>query len=172
MNLKNMLLFIFLLTSLFSEANEYVSEESYKLQWHNDNGTINSVNIAIDGNEINVNAISGNSGEEQWSLKDYVSQCELDLVLDMIPESFEVVDLFNDGDRVVLFAYKIGCIGGIDPVDVKYFAFYNGVKYALRGQEMFITDKGIDDEYIPPKPNYNLRNNSELFKYMKKNGLQ
>ncbi|EJH7011973.1 hypothetical protein QB714_003938 [Salmonella enterica] len=168
MNLKNVLLFIIFLTPLFSEASEYVLEKNYKLQWNNGNGTINNVNIAIDGNKINANAISGSSGKERWSLKDYVSQCELDLVLDIIPESFEAVDLFNDGNKVVLFAYNVGCVGGVDPVSVKYFAFYNGRKYALRGQEMFITDNGVDEGYAPPKPDYNLRNNVELFKYMKR----
>ncbi|EAA3682879.1 hypothetical protein DOA99_23055 [Salmonella enterica subsp. houtenae] len=157
MNLKNVLLFIIFLIPLFSEASEYVLEKNYKLQWSNDNGTINNINIAIDGNKINANAVNVSSGKEQWSLKDYVSQCELDLALDIIPESFEVVDLFNDGNKVALFAYNIGCVGGVDPVSVKYFAFHNGVKYALRGHEMFITDKGVDEDYISPKPDDNLK---------------
>lgn len=32
----------------------------------------------------------------------------------------------------ILFAFKIGCVGGIDPVALKYFAFEDGVKYSLR----------------------------------------
>ncbi|EBE0343852.1 hypothetical protein AB6J65_004624 [Salmonella enterica] len=65
MNLKNVLLFIIFLIPLFSEASEYVLEKNYKLQWNNDNGTINNINIAIDGNKINANAVNVSSGKEQ-----------------------------------------------------------------------------------------------------------
>lgn len=33
----------------------------------------------------------------------------------------------------ILFSCKIGCVDGINPVTVKYFAFKDGVKYSLRG---------------------------------------
>lgn len=167
MNIKFVffLLFIF---PIFCEANEYLSETHYKLQWRTGNGAENNVDIFLNDNKINVKATDGVSGEKLWSLSDYVSSCDLDLELDIIPDSLEVADLFNDGNDVVLFAYKIGCVGGIDPVDVKYFAFYKGQKYALRGQEIFISEDGVDEGYHIPVPSYNLKNNEKLFEYMQK----
>ncbi|MER4060189.1 hypothetical protein J8812_16610, partial [Klebsiella pneumoniae] len=66
----------------------------------------------------------------------------------------------------VLFAYKIGRVGGIDPVIVKYFAFKNGVKYSLRGEEHIIVgSEGFGGEKAPV-PDFNLRNDKSLLKYM------
>lgn len=63
-----------------------------------------------------------------WIRNDYVNDCVLDIKLDIVPDSIEVNKNFSDGVGTVLFAYKIGCIGGLDPVTVKYFAYKNGVK--------------------------------------------
>lgn len=164
----SVIFFFILILPFFSVANEYLPETHYRLQWHDKNDIINNVDIFLAGNGIDAKAMSGDSNEKKWSLKDYVSACDLDIMLDIIPESFEAIDLFNDNNKVVLFAYKIGCVGGIDPVDVKYFAFYKGKKYALRGQEMFIESTGVDENYIPPTPDDNLRHNELLLKYMKK----
>ncbi|MBO2029753.1 hypothetical protein J4734_29330 [Klebsiella pneumoniae] len=53
--------------------------------------------------------------------------------------------IFSDRNRFI--AYKIGCVGGIDPVIVKYFAFKNGVKYSLRGEEhIIVSSEGFGGE--------------------------
>lgn len=166
MNIR--LMFFLIMLPFFTEANEYSPEIHYKLQWQDNNDVINNVDIFLAGNKIDAKAMSGGSNVNQWSLKDYVSACDLDIILDIIPESFEAIDLFNDGNKVVLFAYKIGCVGGIDPVDVKYFAYYKGIKYALRGKEMFIGSSGVDENYTPPTPNKNLKHNECLLTYMQK----
>ena len=40
-----------------------------------------------------------------------------------VKESVEINSSFTNDEGTVLFAYKIGCIGGIDPVTVNYFAY-------------------------------------------------
>lgn len=86
----------------------------------------------------------------------------------MIKKSIEVNNSFTDGEGTVLFAYKIGCIGGIDPITVKYFAYKNGVKHALRGEEhIIVANDGYGGEN-PPIPDHNLKNDKPLLNYMLK----
>lgn len=112
------------------------------------------------GEHLSVKQIT--KGNIDWILKDYVNDCDLDAVLDVVSESVEV----NVDAGTVLFAYKIGCIGGLDPVTVKYFAYRNGVKHTLRGEEhIVIGSSGYGGEQ-PPAPDFNLRNDSHLLDYM------
>lgn len=105
-------------------------------------------------------------GKDDWILNDYVNDCEVDVNLNLIKESIEVNNSFADG--TVLFACKIGCIGGVDPVAVKYFAYKNGVKYSLRGGEHIIVENGRYGGESPPVPDYNLKNDKPLLNYMLK----
>lgn len=84
-----------------------------------------------------VKQVTGYSND--WTLKDFVRNCGEDIKLDIAPDSVEVNKIFSDGVGTVLFAYKIGCVGGIDPVIVKYFAFKNGVKYSLREKSILLS---------------------------------
>jgi len=107
-------------------------------------------------------------GNVDWVLNDYVNDCEVDINLDMISESIEVNRSFSDNEGTVLFTYKIGCIGGIDPVPVKYFAYKNGVKYSLRGEEHLIVENDSYGGEKPPIPDRNLKNDKSLLNYMSK----
>jgi|GEM_PF-4233688 len=73
------------------------------------------------GEHLSVKKVA--KGKDDWALNDYVNNCEVDINLSVIKESIEVNNSFIDGEGIVSFAYKIGCIGGLDPVTVKYFAF-------------------------------------------------
>lgn len=103
-----------------------------------------------------------------WSLVDYVNKCPLDINMDLIKSSFEIKKI-NGSFDTVLFAYTIGCVGGLDPVTVKYFAYENGVKHSLRGEERMITPDGVIDDNVKPVPDANLKNNILLYKYMTSN---
>ncbi|MBO2029752.1 hypothetical protein J4734_29325, partial [Klebsiella pneumoniae] len=62
-------------------------------------------------------------------------------------------------------------VGGIDPVIVKYFAFKNGVKYLIRGEEHIIVgSEGFGGEKAPV-PDFNLRNDKSLLKHDGKMGF-
>lgn len=106
-----------------------------------------------------------------WSLIDYINKCPLDISMDLIKDSFEIKKI-NGSFDTVLFSYTIGCVGGLDPVDVKYFAYENGVKHSLRGEERIITPDGVIDNKVKPVPDANLRDNICLFQYMSKNWLK
>lgn len=118
------------------------------------------------GEHLSVKQVT--KGKDDWVLNDYVNDCEVDINLNVIMESIEVNCDFTDGEGTVLFAYKIGCIGGIDPVTVKYFAYKNGVKYALRGEEHIIVENGSYGGENTPIPDYNLKSDKPLLSYMLK----
>lgn len=107
-------------------------------------------------------------GNIDWVLNDYVNDCEVDINLDMITKSIEISRAFSNEETTVLFAYKIECIGGLDFVTVKYFAFKNGVKYALRGEGHIIVENGGYGGENPPTPDSNLRGDKLLLDFMLK----
>jgi len=115
---------------------------------------------------LSVKQVTG--GNVDWVLNDYVNDCEVDINLDVITKSIEISRSFSNGGTTVLFAYKIGCIGGLDPVTVKYFAYKNGVKYALRGEEHIIVENGSYGGEESPIPDSNLRGDKHLLDYMLK----
>lgn len=107
----------------------FASSEIFQRAW-NDNSGIHTLTIdkKLDSKEggvtLLVTQVTGNSND--WTLQDFVRNCGEDMKLDILPDSVEVNKIFSDGVETVSFAYKIGCVGGIDPVAVKYFAFKDG----------------------------------------------
>ncbi|WP_292991983.1 M949_RS01915 family surface polysaccharide biosynthesis protein [Pantoea sp.] len=118
------------------------------------------------GENLLIKQITNN--REDWILRDYVRGCEEDVKLDVVVNSIEVNKSLSDDIGTVLFAYKIGCVGGIDPVTVKYFAFRNGMKYSLRGEEHIIVGSDGFGGEKAPAPDFNLRNDKSLLEYMMK----
>jgi hypothetical protein len=118
------------------------------------------------GEHLSVKQVTGRNID--WVLNDYVNDCEVDISLDVIAKSIEISRDFSNGETTVLFAYRIGCIGGLDPVTVKYFAYKNGVKYSLRGEEHIIVENGSYGGENPPIPDSNLRGDKPLLDYMLK----
>lgn len=115
-------------------SSTFAKDLTPKVRWKDNSGEhllvirkeINQNNI---GEHLSVKQVT--KGKDDWILNDYVNDCEVDINLNVIKESIETNSSLTDGEGSVLFAYKIGCIGGIDPVTVKYFAYKNGVKYSL-----------------------------------------
>lgn len=137
--------------------------------WIDDNGKHSLViekRVAKNSTSEHLSVKQVTGGDIDWVLNDYVNDCEVDINLDVIAKSFEINRDFSNNGSAVLFAYKVGCIGGIDPVTVKYFAFRNGVKYALRGEEHIIVgNDGFGGEKALV-PDFNLRNDKPLLEYM------
>lgn len=106
------------------------------------------------------------NGKVDWLLNDYVKDCDVDIVLDIVSESLEIKKWSPSDEGIVLFAYKIGCIGGVDPVTVKYFAYSHGIKYALRGEEHIIIGEDSYGGENPPVADFNLKHNKQLYDYM------
>lgn len=168
MKIINWLSFLILTGCYVVEVNAgNAPDNQYKIQWYSGEQQFSS-SVIIQRNQIQVYGKNDSLNTELWLLKDGVTNCPLDVALSLVTDSFEVIDLFGNGEKVVLFAYKIGCVGGIDPVTVKYFAYYNGIKHALRGEEhIIIGDEACGGEE-PPVPGENLKNNKVLLDYMLK----
>ncbi|MDN0122320.1 hypothetical protein QVN60_03700 [Yersinia aleksiciae] len=164
MNIKTVVFFPILFLVLNAHAYEPIV--NYKAQWGEGGNKRYETNIFIEYDKINVETIDLNKNKKIWSLSDKLSSCEFDPLIEVPINSFEVKDLFNDGSEVVFFAYKISCAGGEDPVDVKYFAYYKGSKFSLRGQSVNITIDGVVGKGNKPRPDYNLRENPKLLAYM------
>lgn len=164
MNWKLAIAFTFVLSQ-----SSFASSEAFQKVWNDSSGKhVLIIDKKLDskdgGMTLLVKQVTGNSND--WTLKDFVRNCGEDIKLDIAPDSVEVNKIFSDGVGTVLFAYKIGCVGGIDPVIVKYFALKNGVKYSLRGEEHIIVgSEGVGGEKAPV-PDFNLKNDKSLLKYM------
>lgn len=147
----------------------FASSEIFQKEWNDSSG---KHILIIDKNlyskeggvTLLVKQITGNSTD--WTLKDFVRNCDEDIKLVIVPD--EVNEKISAGTGTVLFAYKIGCVGGIDPVAVKYFAFRDGVKYSLRGEEHIIVGDYEFGGEKDPVPDFNLQNDRSLLKYMTK----
>ena len=174
MNYYSALLLLFRLSCilfLYPMSSTFAKDLTSKVRWKDNSGEhllvikkeINQNNI---GEHLSVKQVT--KGKDDWILNDYVNDCEVDINLNVIKESIEINSSITDGEATVLFAYKIGCIGGIDPVAVKYFAYTNGVKYSLRGEEHIIVENGSYGGEKPPIPDWNLKNNKSLLNYMLK----
>ncbi|VXD05901.1 conserved hypothetical protein [Enterobacterales bacterium 8AC] len=107
------------------------------------------------------------NSKRDWVISDSVKNCPQDADISIYPNSFELVDLLKNNDYYVLLSYRISCSGGVDPGEVKYFAYNNGKKYSLRGQETIKADgskMGGEGNVIADE---NLNNNLPLLNYMK-----
>lgn len=153
---------------LASNVYAYEPIVNYKAQWGGGDNNSYETNILIEYTKINVETVDLKSNKKIWSLKDKIRPCGGESLIEVPITSFEIIDLFEDGEEVVFFAYEMGCGGVEEPVDIKYFAYYKGNKYSLRGQSVIVSSDSAIREENKPHPDYNLRNNPKLLAYMLK----
>lgn len=150
-------IFIIVLISASVSASEAIIDKN----WSDRSGTHSLVMVKY--------KLKGNSGEhlfikqttngkQGWVLNDYILNCDNDMELDVIDSSMEVRSLSSNEGYIIFFAYKVGCVGGIDPVPIKYFSYRDGVKYALRGEETIQTSNGNYGGEEEPIPGRNHKN--------------
>ncbi|UNK62706.1 M949_RS01915 family surface polysaccharide biosynthesis protein [Buttiauxella ferragutiae] len=168
MKKNTLIVIIFCLT--WPVLNAFASDAvdvKYKINWRSGSENYQSMAI-VKKNELMVYSDNLNKKTRLWSFKDGVYDCPVDVVLEVVEKSLEAVDLFKNGDSVVLFAYRIGCVGDPSPVDFNYFAYYKGVQYSLRGSETIIFDGQpmLRDDDKGPQPDSNLKNQPLIYKYM------
>ncbi|MGV3347036.1 M949_RS01915 family surface polysaccharide biosynthesis protein [Enterobacteriaceae bacterium LUAb1] len=119
----------------------------------------------VDTKNAKITASEYVKDKKVWSLDDYINKCPLDINMALIKDSFEIKKV-NGSFDAVFFSYTIGCVGSLDPVTVKYFAYENGMKHSLRGEERMVTPDGVIDDNVKPVPDANLKNNVLLYNYM------
>ncbi|KVN08021.1 hypothetical protein WT09_29665 [Burkholderia stagnalis] len=108
------------------------------------------------------------NGQPEWTVRDDVTACGEDNILDVVPASVEMRDLLGNDRKQFLFAYKIACTGDISPNGVKYFLIDQGRKYVLRGEEVIVMGKKVTDGGSPPVPSADLKANPLFLGYMMK----
>lgn len=159
------IMFCFMFPAINIFASDAVDSE-YKIKWRNGSEHYQSTAI-VKNNELMVYGDNLNTKTRLWSFKDGVYDCPVDVVLEVVENSLEAVDLFKNGDSVVLFAYRIGCVGDPSPVYFNYFAYYKGVQYSLHGSETIIFDgHPILRDDKGPQPDSNLKNQPLIYEYM------
>lgn len=84
---------------------------------------------------------NGDKVQQLWSVQDEITNCSLAKALEFLPESFQFSDFDKNNETEVWFAYKNGCRGGMDPVDLKILMFENGVKYEISGKTALSEDE-------------------------------
>ncbi|MEN9487059.1 MAG: hypothetical protein RIR56_747 [Bacteroidota bacterium] len=76
--------------------------------------------------------------DKEWQIYDLVNDCPLDISGDFFSEAFQITDVNQNNLSEVWILYKLGCRGGVDPLDMKIIMYENGKKYAMRGTEKII----------------------------------
>lgn len=76
---------------------------------------------------------NGNDYTLTWQMQDFIKTCNLDMLVNYIPESFAVTDLNQDGKAEVWLMYKLACRGDVSPAEMKIIMHEGSKKFAMRG---------------------------------------
>ncbi|WP_342702183.1 DUF4124 domain-containing protein [Burkholderia arboris] len=120
------------------------------------------------GDDVELKVSATLDGRPDWTVRDYVKECPVDVILDVVPKSIEMRDLLGNGHKQFLFAYKIGCRGDISADQMKYFLIDAGTKYVLRGEETVTVKGKLMDGGAAPVPNADLKAQPVFLRYMTK----
>jgi len=120
------------------------------------------------GDDVELKVSATLDGRPDWTVRDYVKACPVDVILDVVPASIEMRDLLGNGRKQFLFAYRIGCRGDVSADQVKYFLIDAGTKYVLRGEETVTVKGKVVDGGAAPVPNADLKAQPVFLRYMTK----
>ncbi|MEB2501987.1 DUF4124 domain-containing protein [Burkholderia sp. BCCIQ04A] len=111
----------------------------------------------VSGGDVELKVSATLDSRPDWTVRDYVKDCPVDVILDVVPKSIEMRDVLGTGRKQFLFAYKIGCRGDVSADQVKYFLIDAGTKYVLRGEETVTVNGKLVDGGAAPVPNADLK---------------
>jgi hypothetical protein len=77
--------------------------------------------------------IKNDSIKRQWRIYDFINDCDVDLIVYFLNNSFNVTDLNSDGKPEIWIMYKLSCQGDVSPVTMKIIMYEDRKKYAVRG---------------------------------------
>jgi hypothetical protein len=163
------------------------------LRWNDING--DNIFIFTEEPSINIDELDGeeafgqaqfwhgyhycnyNSGEYKLvrEFKDGIGFCSEDLVFEVLTDGFFVAD--NNSNKIgeVIIIYKIACVGGVDPIDLKFLVFENGKKYSIKGSTIVNPGDGPmggevqTNESFKKEDEVLYKNSLQLFKQYQKN---
>jgi hypothetical protein len=78
---------------------------------------------------------------KQWTVNDFVADCELDMVCNFYENHLSISDLDQNGMAEVMMVYALSCKGDVSPDTKKLILYTNGNKYAIRGEELMVMAK-------------------------------
>ncbi|WP_271800946.1 M949_RS01915 family surface polysaccharide biosynthesis protein [Commensalibacter communis] len=167
--IKNAIAFIIsmVLNPFIAQAN------TYKKTWNDVKGQHDVILIveemaSDDLQQVSLSGKGSINNKPEWTIHDFVKDCPVDANITINPKSFENIDLNKTNNHYLLFSYSISCRGGIDPEDIKYFAYQNGQKYTMRGEQTIIIGKDKFGGERKPSISSNLQKNLPLLNYMQK----
>lgn len=120
------------------------------------------------GDDVALKVSATLDGRPDWTVRDYVKECPVDVILDVVPAAIAMTDLLGNGRKQFLFAYKLGCRGDVSADQVKYFLIDQGTKYVLRGEETVTVKGRFMDGGAAPVPNAELKSHPVFLRYMTK----
>ncbi|MDY3343660.1 hypothetical protein PG326_00125 [Riemerella anatipestifer] len=68
-----------------------------------------------------------------WKVQDFILNCEFDLSMDFVKDTFKITDLNNNGIAEIWTMYSMLCTSDISPDVMKIIMYEGKQKYALRG---------------------------------------
>jgi hypothetical protein len=79
-----------------------------------------------------------------WKIQDFISNCEFDLIMGFVKNTFKITDLNKNGIAEIWTMYKMTCTSDVSPSDLKIIMYEGQKKYAIRGENKVLY--GIDDD--------------------------
>jgi hypothetical protein len=76
-----------------------------------------------------------NNGEPKltWQVHDFVKDCDADMKVGFLPNTFAITDLNNDNKAEVWLMYRTTCTSDVSPATMKIIMYEADKKYAVRG---------------------------------------
>ena len=86
------------------------------------------------GAKLFAHCYSLDNNQQVWKVYDYIKDCPVDIVTEFMKNSLAVTDLDKNGIAEVWATYKMGCQGGVDPLNMKIIMYEGQKKFAIRGE--------------------------------------
>ena len=71
-----------------------------------------------------------------WKIQDYISNCEFDLMMGFLKNTFKITDLNKNGIAEIWTMYSMTCTSDVSPSEMKILMYEGKQKFALRGNSI------------------------------------
>lgn len=71
-----------------------------------------------------------------WKIQDFISNCEFDLMMGFLKNTFKITDLNKNGISEIWTMYSMTCTSDVSPSEIKIIMYEGKQKFALRGNSI------------------------------------
>ncbi|MNX74377.1 hypothetical protein D3C86_1058130 [compost metagenome] len=71
-----------------------------------------------------------------WEIQDFISNCEFDLMMGFLKNTFKITDLNKNGIAEIWTMYSMTCTSDVSPSKIKIIMYEGKQKFALRGNSI------------------------------------